>query len=142
MNMMTKVLLTTVFAGAAIVASSKVAKADECIEVGWKDRAGQWTFYRAHVDAEGGQRVHINYEYHHGELELKVFDKEKADGEDVVVMRGRWFEGKDAQRSGKVRLEMKRGHHHARGWYTNGDNEAGEHYDFQMRDCERGGGKP
>lgn len=137
--MMSKLVLTVVVAGAAMAASANVAKADECIEVGWRDKTGSWQFYPAHVDAEDGHRMHMTYEYHHGELELKYFEKEKGDGTDVIVLRGRWFEGRDAQRSGRVRMELKKGHHHARGWYTNGDNENGPHFDFQLRDCERGG---
>jgi len=138
MTNMSKVLLVTVFAGAATIASTKVAKADECLEVGWRDRSGSWVFYPARIDGEREGRMHINYEYKHGEMELKVFEKEKPDGEDVIVLRGRWFEGRDG-RSGKVRLELKKGHHHARGWYTYGDAEDAEHFDFQLRDCERRG---
>jgi hypothetical protein len=79
----------------------------------------------------------VKYDYHHGELEMKVHEREKGDGEDVIVMKGKWFEGKDAQREGKIRLEMEKGHHHARGYYTYGDADDAPHYDFVMRDCKK-----
>jgi len=124
--------------GFMVIAPAKDAKADDCLEVGWRDNSGNWTYYRAWVDAyEERGRVHIKYDFHHGELELKVFEKERGDGADVIVLRGRWFEGRDAQRSGRVRLEMERGHHTAHGWYTQGDREDGAHYDFKLRDCRR-----
>jgi hypothetical protein len=137
MNVVAKWIVMSAVAVACLVGGTKVAKADDCLEIGWRDRAGAWQFYRAWIDAESGNRVHIRYEYHHGELELKIFEREKGDGEDVIVMRGRWFEGHDAQRSGRVRLQMERGHHHARGWYTNGERDDGPHFDMQLRDCRR-----
>ncbi len=134
-----------VIAGIAVVAATVAprlaqsrAHDDECLEVGLRDRAGEWGWYRAWIDAyEEHGRVHIKYDYHHGELEMKVFEKEKADGEDVIVMKGRWFEGRDHQRTGKIRLEMERGHHHAKGWYQFGDDEGAEHFEFVLRDCKR-----
>ena len=136
MTTFAKFLVTATLAGAALVASSHTARADECMEVGWKDKAGAWTYYKAFVDAEDGNKVDMHYEYHHGQLELRVFEKEKP-GPNLIVFKGRWFEGKDANRTGKVRLEMEKGHHRAKGWYTYGDDEASPHYDFVLRDCKR-----
>ena len=35
---------------------------------------------------EHGNKLYTSsYDYHHGQLELKVFEKEKGDGEDVIV---------------------------------------------------------
>ena len=129
-----------VFAGIVAGASLgglKQARADECLEVGLRDRAGEWGYYRAWIDEENGNHVKLHYDYHHGILEMKVFEKEKGDGEDVIVMKGRWYEGRDQQRSGKIRLEMEKGHHHARGWYAFGDGEDSPHLDFELRDCKR-----
>jgi hypothetical protein len=142
MNFIGKWIVVSAVAGACFVGGTKVAKADDCLEVGMRDKAGEWVWYPAFVDVYESKdtgRVHIRYEHKHGELELKVYEKEKADGEDVIVMKGRWFEGRDAQRSGKVRLEMEKGHHHARGWYSYGDGEESAHLDIQMRDCKRHG---
>lgn len=130
-------LMAAIVAGATF-AGTKQAKADECLEVGWKDNHGAWTYYHAWLDAMDGNRAHIKYDYKHGELELKVFEKERGDGADVIVMRGRWFEpGAGPDRSGKVRLEMERGHHRAKGWYQYGDAADAQHYDFVLRDCKR-----
>lgn len=131
-----------VLAGIAFVvltAVPKHARADDCLEVGWRDRDSQWTYYRAWVDAYDTRagRVHIKYDFHKGQLELKVREKENAEGTEVIVLRGRWFEGRDKQRSGRVRLEMEKGHHRAKGWYTYGDDDNGTHYDFVLRDCKR-----
>src|ERR1041385_5636764 len=130
--MNTKLLISAVVVAAAAFGGSKVAKADDCLEVGWKDKAGNWTYHHAWVDAEDGNRFEVRYDFHHGKLELKVFDKEKGDGEDVKV-----FEGRDASRSGKVRLELKPGHHRAKGWYTFGDDWSSPHFDFVLLDCQR-----
>jgi hypothetical protein len=135
--MIGKLLVTTTIVGAALVGAPKTAKADECLEVGWRDRAGAWVYHRAWVDAEDSHHMNLHYDFHHGLLELKVFEKEKADGEDVIVLKGRWYEGRDAQRSGKVRMELKRGHHTAHGWYTFGDSFESDHFDFALRDCRR-----
>ena len=56
--------------------------------------------------------------------------REKDDGEHVTVFKGRWYEGKEAQRSGRVRLILEEGHHTARGWYTYGDDET--HFDVPL----------
>jgi len=137
MTTFARLLVTATLAGAALVATTHTAKADDCLEVGWKDKAGQWTYYKAFVDGEDGNKFNLHYEYHHGQLELKVFEKEKASGADLIVFKGRWFEGKDANRSGRARLEMEKGHHRAKGWYTYGDDEAATHFDFALRDCKR-----
>jgi hypothetical protein len=111
------------------------ARADDCLEVGWRDQNNNWTYYRAWMDEpQADGRVHIRYDYHHGELELKVHEKE---GGDVYVLKGRWFEGRDGQRSGRVFMRLEQGHHRAKGWYTYGDDENGSHYDFALRDCKR-----
>ncbi len=138
MKSIAKIVLSSgVLVAALSLAPKQAHAADECLEAGLRDKDGGWQWYRAWVDAQDGNRVHIKYDHHHGELELKVFEKEKGDGEDVIVMKGRWFEGRDGQRSGKVRLEMEKGHHHARGWYAFGDGEDSPHLDFQLRDCKR-----
>jgi hypothetical protein len=106
---------------------------NDCLEVGWKDRNGQWTFHRAWVDEynEHG-RMHIKYDWHHGELELKVSEHENAEGEDLLFFRGKWFEG-NSDRWGKVLLKKERGRHRATGYYTFRDSE--ERYDFALREC-------
>ena len=129
-------LVAGVVAGASL-GQVKHAQADDCLEAGFLDRDGTWGYHRAWVDEMDGNHAKIRYDYHHGQLELKVFEKEKGDGEDVIVMRGRWFEGRDAQRSGKIRLEMKKGHHRAKGWYAFGDGEDSPHLEFVLRDCKR-----
>jgi hypothetical protein len=134
--MTTKLLIIAALSAAGVVATTHTAKADDCFEVGWKDKAGAWTYYRAFVDSEAGDHINMHYEYKHGQLEMKMFDKEKASGADVTVFKGRWFEGKDATREGKVRMELEKGHHRAKGWYTYGDNETSPHYDFVLRDCK------
>ena len=65
-----------------------------------------------------------------------VFEKEKP-GPNLIVFKGRWYEGKDAQRTGRVRLILEDGHRTARGWYTYGDDEGSSHFDFKLRDCKR-----
>ena len=131
-----KWIVAAVITASASFAGMHQAHADDCLEVGWHAKGGEWTYYPATVDSMDGNRVHMKYEYHHGELELKVFEKEKGNGADVIVMRGRWFEGRDAQRSGKVRLEMEKGHHRAKGWYTYGDADDAPHLDFVLRECK------
>jgi len=128
-----RVVIGMVIMGAALTVAPKAAHAEDCLEVGWRDQRGEWTYHRAHIDAEDGNKLYMHYDFHHGQLELKVYEKEKGDGEDVIVFRGRWFEGRDAQRSGKVRMELKKGHHTARGWYTFGEDPT--HYDFKLREC-------
>jgi hypothetical protein len=138
MKTIAKVLVMSAIVGAAVVAAPKQAKADdECLEVGWRDKAGEWTYYRAWLDAVDRDHLSLHYDYHHGQLELKVIPKEKEDGEHITVFKGRWFEGRDAQRTGKVRLILEEGHHTARGWYTYGDAEDAAHFDFKLRDCKR-----
>lgn len=137
MKTMFKAIVMSAVVGAAMLAAPKAAKADDCLEVGWKDKAGEWTYYRAWLDAVDGNHLSLHYDYHHGQLELKVIAKEKDDGDKVAVFKGRWFEGKDAQRTGKVRLILEEGHHTARGWYTYGDDEGAAHYDFKLRDCKK-----
>jgi hypothetical protein len=131
----------TVFAAVCFIGvlagTAKTARADDCLEIGWADQTGAWTWYHAWLDAMEGNRAHIRYDYHLGELELKVSEKEKADGEVVIILRGRWFEGKEATRTGRVFMKMERGHHHARGWYTFGDDESTGHKDIELRDCKR-----
>lgn len=136
MNIATKLVLAVGIAGAAVMAAPKAAHADDCLEVGWRDKSGSWTYYRAYVDAQDDNKFLLHYDYHHGQLELKVFPKEKADGENVIVLKGRWFEGKDAQRTGKVRMELQSGHHRAKGWYTYGDDDGAQHFDFALRECK------
>ena len=34
-------------------------------------------------------------------------------------------------------MELKKGHHTAKGWYTYGDDEGTAHFDFKLRDCKR-----
>lgn len=135
--MNSKLLISAVVVAAATIGGMKVAKADDCLEAGWRDKAGNWSYYHAWVDAEDGNRFEVRYDFHHGKLELKVHDKEKGDGTDVKVFKGRWYEGRDAQRSGKIRLELKAGHHRAKGWYTFGDDEGAPHMDFVLRDCQK-----
>jgi hypothetical protein len=136
MHLLDKLLMTTGIAAAALIGSAQTAKADECLEVGWKDKAGSWVYYKAFVDAIDGNHVDLHYDYHHGQLELKVWEKEKP-GPNELVFRGRWFEGKDAQRTGLVHMSMEKGHHRAKGWYTYGDNAESPHYEFVLRDCKR-----
>jgi hypothetical protein len=131
------VLAVVCFAG-VLGGTAKPARADDCLELGMMDH-GEFTWFRAWIDAQRGDRVHIRYDHHHGELELKVSEREKADGEDVIILRGRWFEGREAQRTGRIFMKMERGHHHARGWYTFGDDEESEHADIELRDCHRHG---
>ena len=130
-----KLLVSVSIAAAALIGSIKSAKADDCLEVGWKDKAGQWTYYKAFVDGEEGNKFNLHYDYHHGQLELKVWEKEKP-GPNLLVFRGRWFEGKEAQREGLVHLQMEKGHHRAKGWYTYGDDEHSAHFDFALRECK------
>jgi hypothetical protein len=120
-----------------LIGGAHVAKADDCLEIGMNNREGQWEWYHAWIDNMTGDHVHIKYDHHHGELELKVSEKDKPDGQDVVMLRGRWFEGREASRSGHVFLRMEKGHHHAKGWYTFGDDEGVEHKDVELRDCKR-----
>lgn len=136
MSTVTKLALMITIAVGAVVATPKAAHADgDCLEVGWRDRAGDWQYYHAWIDAEDGNHLTLHYDYHHGILELKVFPKEKADGENVIVMKGRWYEGRESQRSGKVRMELATGHHRAKGWYTFGDDWDSAHFDFALREC-------
>ena len=131
-----KWIVSALVVGATTFAGMHQANADDCLEVGWKAKGGEWTYYHAWLDAMDGNHAHIKYDYKHGELELKVFEKEK-NGADVIVLKGRWFEpGQGAARSGKVRLEMEKGHHRAKGWYQYGDEEGATHYDFVLRDCK------
>ena len=118
-------------------APKKAAADDDCLELGWKNDSGDWTWYHAWVDSydERG-RVHIKYDFHHGELEMRVNEKEKPDGEDVIVMHGKWHQGKHDREWGRAFLKMEKGHHHARGWYTYGDDENSTRYDMTLRDCE------
>jgi hypothetical protein len=136
MKTFAKFVVMMVVAGAAVVAAPKPAAADDCLEVGWRDKAGDWVYYRAWIDGIDGNHLSLHYDFHHGQLELKVIPKEKDDGEHITVFKGRWFEGKDGQRTGRVRLILEEGHHTARGWYSFGDDES-THYDFKLRDCKR-----
>jgi hypothetical protein len=130
------------FAAVAVViaiGSPSTAKA-ECLEVGWRDASSNWVYYGARViempSAANNMRVRIAYDFKSGELDLKVREKEAADGSDYIVFRGRWFER--GGRSGKVRLEMaKGGKPRAKGWYSHGDSDSAAHYDFVLRECKR-----
>jgi hypothetical protein len=136
---MKKWMILLVAVGGFVALAPRSARADDCLEVGWRDQSGHWTYYRAWLDAfdEGSGRVHIRYDFHHGELELKVREREHAEGGEFFVLKGRWFEGRDAQRSGRVFMKLEKGHHRAKGWYTYGENEDGARFDFALRDCKR-----
>jgi hypothetical protein len=134
------VVVSGLAAGVVTLAAPKRAAADDdCLELGWKSDSGDWTYHRAWVDSydERG-RVHIKYDYHHGELEMRVHEREDGDGDDVLVMKGKWKEGRHDREWGRVRLQMEKGHHHARGWYTYGDDETTK-FDMVLRDCDSGG---
>lgn len=137
MTTVTKLLVMIAIVAGAVMAAPKTARADDCLEVGWRDKAGEWTYYHAWIDEVDGNHMTLHYDFHHGILELKVFPKEKADGENVTVFKGRWYEGRDQQRTGKIRLELEQGHHRAKGWYTFGDSYDGPHLDFALRECHR-----
>jgi hypothetical protein len=124
-------------AGLAAAAPRTAAADDDCLEVGWKNDAGDWVYYHAWIDSydERG-RVHIKYDFHHGELEMRVNEKEKPSGEDVLVMHGTWKQGRRDREWGRAFLKMERGHRRARGWYTFGDDETKTHYDLALRDCK------
>ncbi len=135
---MKKTILMFGFVLAAVVAAPKSARADECLEVGWRDAGGSWVHYRAWVESESGHHITMRYDYHHGRLEMKIHEKEKADGRDVIVMRGRWIEHHEGrERTGLAHFELERGHHRAKGWYTQGLDEDATRYEFVLRDCRR-----
>lgn len=132
---MTKTLIS---AALVLAAASGVARADDCLEVGWRDSSNNWTYYRAWIDSEDGNKLQLHYDYMHGTLELKVFEKERGDGANVIVLRGHWYDQAGGKRrSGRVRMELEKGRHRAKGWYTWGDEENATHYDFALRDCRR-----
>jgi hypothetical protein len=127
----------SVLAAVAVVISvgaPKTASA-ECLEVGWRDASANWVYYNASVAEfnENEGRIRIRYEFKNGELELRVREKESASGQELIVLRGRWFER--GGHSGRVRLEMEKGHSRAKGWYTQGDDESSAHFDFVLREC-------
>lgn len=119
-----------------VVVAPRVARA-ECLEVGLRDSRGVWNYVHAWVERTDKQstRMHINYEFHHGEIDLAVSEKEKADGRDFIVMLGRWADRRVGHNGGRVRLEMERGHHRGRGWYTQGDDDHAPHLDLVLREC-------
>jgi hypothetical protein len=134
-DMTNKALLVFGLIVVALAAAPKVAQADECLEVGWKTGDGAWSYYRAWIIEEDGENLSLRYDYKKGILELRVYDDETADGRDVTVLRGKWFEGKDSSRTGKVRMELEKGRRRAKGWYTVGDDST--RYDFALRECKR-----
>jgi hypothetical protein len=123
-------------APAAAPARAPARADDECLEVGWKNAGGKWDYYRAWVDQydEKG-KVHIKYDFHHGEMDLRVKEKEASDGKDVIIYKGKWHEGNDATRTGLVFLTMEKGHHRAKGWYTIGTADK-VRLDLALRDCK------
>lgn len=118
-----------------VASSTPLEQSEECLEVGWRDRAGMWRYYRAWVDEERENVLNLHYDYHHGKLELDVY--RRMDHDDLVEFHGRWFEGRDAERAGRVHLALKQGEHRASGWYTFGDDPNRPHYDFRLRDCPK-----
>jgi ABC-type glycerol-3-phosphate transport system substrate-binding protein len=132
---MRKWILFAVVAVVVAIGTPSTAQA-ECLEVGWRDSNSNWVYYNARVADfnQAAGTVRIKYDFKNGELDLKIREKEAADGSDYIVFRGRWYER--GGRSGKVRLEMAKGRHRAKGWYTHGDSDSAARYDFVLRECK------
>jgi len=133
---MKQVWLGLIVAVGFVLVAPRTARA-ECLEVGLRDQRGVWNYFHAWVDRADKQsgRIHLKYEFHNGEIDLAVSEKEKADGRDLTVMRGTWSDHHKGQNGGRVRVEMERGHYRARGWYTKSDDDNAPHLELVLREC-------
>jgi hypothetical protein len=136
-----------------VVISPSVALADEddeedddCVEVGWRGDGGGWVYNKARVTSFDKKKNRFVIEYFNMEannervnvmLDLKFFEKERAEGRDMIVIKGRWItnvpKNPARNREGKVRFEMAKMKSRAKGWYTHPDT--GAKHDFALREC-------
>ena len=131
--MKTTFLAAVVFALCALGGHRTARAEDDCLELGWLDGRGGWTYHRAWITSMDGNELHIKYAFHEGKMHLKVTEKEADDGDDVYVFKGEWRE-EHGREGGKVRMVLKKGHKHAKGFYTFGGWEA-KHYEIKLGDC-------